>query len=101
MENIVHGLALLNEIDTLLRYESDEESLFFEVPRKRYVLEIIQIILEVLYSFVIIVYKGVFASNFYITAYVGLCTASSISKAWNLYRTIYEHQKLRFKMNSM
>eukprot|EP00826_Nyctotherus_ovalis_P040066 TRINITY_DN3903_c0_g1_i20.p1 TRINITY_DN3903_c0_g1~~TRINITY_DN3903_c0_g1_i20.p1 ORF type:complete len:180 (+),score=22.60 TRINITY_DN3903_c0_g1_i20:25-540(+) len=68
---------------------------------KRQVLRGVEVLLEAVYVLVILVNKGISMHDFYVTAYMGICTASVISRAWKLYKSVYEERKMKAKICEM
>ncbi len=102
MQSLLYGLVHWNELNTLIKHGVETDSEFFcEEPKTKYILHITEVFLEVLYIFMIVYHKGISVANFCVTAYVGVCAASLVSKGWKLYGEFNERRKIRKKIKSM
>ena len=95
VESFISGLISLNDVYSLLQYSSTENNQLFYDHRIEYILKSSQILLEVIYVVVIASFKGLSVGNFCVTTYIAICTASFLSKAWNMYKRIYEDQMIK------
>ena len=102
MQSLLYGFVHWNELKTFLRYGSEPESdIFCEEPKTKYILHITEVVLEAIYVLMIVADKGISVANFCVNAYVGVCAASLVSKAWQVYGEMYERRKMRKKIKSM
>jgi len=102
MKNIVYGLIYLNDLKGVLLYWSETEgNTLFEEGHIKNILKVVEIVLEGLYVLVIFTYKGISVNDFCATAYIGICTTSVISRAWQLYKSVYEERKMKTKIRGM
>lgn len=102
MKNIVYGLLYLNDLEGVLKYWSETEGdALFEEGRLKIVLRGVEVLLEAVYVLVVLVNKGISMHEFYVTAYIGICTASVISRAWKLYKSVREESKMKAKIREM
>lgn len=96
MQTLLIGIVHWNEIRISMKQiecTADIDSSVIAEPKTKHLLKLLEVLLDSLNVIMIMKSKGIYLFNFFITAYLGICAASLLSKAWSLYCEYSEFKK--------
>ncbi len=103
MQSLLYGVVHWNEISVALQQievANDLEGGFFIEPKTKYLLRLLEVLLDGIYIGVIIKAKGLRIQNYPILFYVAVCCLLLSSKARGLYREHKEFRKYERKITA-